>query len=254
MNGADKVYPSANPSAVNGAAASFPASKPQPPYQRPPYRPPPPPKRRRDGRSCCCKCCLWTTFIIVLILLIVAVAGAVFYALYRPHRPSFTVTSLQLTRFNLTDTALTSAFNVSIGARNPNSKISFFYDDISVTVLSGGVDIGDGTFPAFSQGKKNVTALKSVITKSIDPTSAGIDVTSLKSSFKSRSLPIEIRLETKVKAKAGKIKTKKIGIRVTCYGIRVSVPTGNTTTSVTTTNMTCKVDPRVKVIKWHVTL
>ncbi|KAK6153593.1 hypothetical protein DH2020_013232 [Rehmannia glutinosa] len=259
----DRVYPSTKP-AANGAAAAapastngaanptFPANKAQL-YNaaRPAYRPQPPP-RRRHRRGCCCSCCLWTTLIVLLVLLLAAIAGAVFYVLYRPHRPSFSVAALHLSRFNLTDTTYTSDFNITLTARNRNSKITFLYDQISVKVLSGDVDIGDGTFPSFTQGKKNVTTLRTVISSSNTPFEEGTDLTALKSSVRSRNLPLKIQLDTKVKAKIGKIKTKKLTIRVICDGIRISIPTGKTASVATTSKVKCKVDPRVKIIKWTV--
>lgn len=254
----DKVYPSAKPAtdapaAMNGGAnPAFPANKAQL-YNatRPAYRPQPPP-RRRHRRGCCCSFCLCTTLVILFILLIAAIAGAVFYVLYRPHRPSFSVNSLQLSRFNLTDTSLNAAFNLSLTARNPNKKITFFYDQISVKILSGDVDIGDGSFPGFTHGRKNVTTLRTAISSSNSPFPAGTDLSQLKSSFKSKTLPLKIQLETKVKVKVAKIKTKNLKIRVICDGIKVPIPTGKTATTAATSNVKCKVDPRIKIIKWTV--
>ncbi|KAI3463269.1 hypothetical protein Pfo_019932 [Paulownia fortunei] len=259
----DRVYPSTKPTAHGGAAPApaaangaanptFPANKAQL-YNatRPAYRPQPPP-RRRHRRGCCCSCCLWTTLLILLILLLAAIAGAVFYVIYRPHRPSFSVSSLQLSKFNLTDTTVTSAFNFTLTARNRNSKITFFYDQISVKILSGDVDIGDGSFPGFTHSKKNVTTLRTVISSSNTPFPDGTDISQLKSSLKSKNLPLKIQLETKVKAKIGKIQTKRLRIRVTCDGIKVSIPTGKTASVATTSKVKCKVDPRIKIIKWTV--
>ncbi|PIN04792.1 hypothetical protein CDL12_18093 [Handroanthus impetiginosus] len=258
----DKIYPSAKPAkpAANGATAvangganpTFPTTKAQL-YNatRPAYRPQPPP-RRRHSRGCCCSCCLWTTLLILLLLLLAAIAGAVFYVLYRPHRPSFSVSSLQLSRFNLTDRSLNSAFNFSLTARNPNKKISFSYDQITVKIFSGDIDIGDGVFPGFIHGRKNVTTMRTVVSSSNNPFPDGTDISPLKSSLKSKNLPLKIQLDTKVKVKIGKINTKKLKIRVTCDGIKISTPTGKTATLAKTSNVKCKVDPRVKIIKWTV--
>lgn len=257
----DRVYPSAKPTAngadappaANGAAnPAFPANKSQL-YNttRPAYRPQPPP-RRRHRRGCCCSCCLWTTLLILILLLLIAIAGVVFYVLYRPHRPSFAVNSLQLSRFNLTDRSLTSSFNFSITARNPNKKITFDYDEISVKFLSGDLEIADGSIPGFTHGRKNVTTLRTVVSSSKQQFPDGTDIAPLKSSLKSRNLPIQIQLETKLKVKAGKIKTKKLKIRVTCDGIKISIPTGKTATVAATSHVKCKVDPRIKIIKWTV--
>ncbi|KAG6428897.1 hypothetical protein SASPL_106936 [Salvia splendens] len=256
----DKVHPSAKPAANGGAPAAangeanpaFPANKAQL-YNssRPAYRPPPPPKRGHR-RSCLCSCCLWSTIAILLILLLAAIAGAAIYVLYRPQRPSFAVNSIQLSRFNLTDNSITSSFNLSVTARNPNKKLTFFYDSIAVKFISGDLDIADGSFPGFTHGRRNVTTLKSVVSSSKNQIADGADTTQLKSSLKNRSLPLKIQLDTKVKVKIGGIKTKNLRIRVTCDGIKISIPNGKTATSATTSHVKCKVDPRIKIIKWTV--
>ncbi|XP_051147480.1 NDR1/HIN1-like protein 6 [Andrographis paniculata] len=257
----DRVYPSAKQAANGGGAAenggansSFPANKAQL-YNatRPAYRPQPPP-RRRSRKGCFCACCLWTTVAILCLIFLAAVAGVVFYIIYRPHRPSFSVNSLRLSRFNLTDTSVTSNFNISVTARNPNKKISFFYDPVTVRILSGDLEIGDGAFPAFAHARKNVTTLRAVVSSSNSPIPDGTDISSVKSSLKSKNLPLKIELETKVKAKIGKIETKKLKVRVICDGIKISVPAGKaaTATAAATTNVKCKVDPRIKIIKWTV--
>ncbi|CAK9179964.1 unnamed protein product [Ilex paraguariensis] len=261
----DRVYPSAKPAAngtttaaaavsnkANGGAPTFPATKAQL-YNttRPLYRPQPPP-RRRSGRSCCCRCCLWTTFTILLIILLAAIAGAVVWVLYRPHRPSFSVSSFQVSQFNITsssqDSQLNSKFNLTVSARNPNGKIIFLYDPITVSITSDGVDIGDGSFPGFVHGKKNTTTLRTVIT------SAGqsLDSTAVNSLKNKKSLPLKIKLDTKVKVKIGSLKTTKVGIRVSCDGIKTALPTGKSATTATTSDAKCKVDLRIKIWKWTV--
>ncbi|XP_027168352.1 NDR1/HIN1-like protein 6 [Coffea eugenioides] len=257
---ADRVYPAAK-AAANGTTTTAAAVNPTfPPTKgqlynnttRPVYRPQSLSKRRHS-RSCCCSCCLWTTLFIILILVLVAVAGAVFWVIYRPHRPNFSVSSLQLSHFNLTSTGVNSKFNFTLVARNPNKKIKFFYDPINVSVLSDGVDIGDGSFPSFEHGTKNTTTLKTVISssgQSLDAT----QISTLKSDLKNQNggLPLKVQLNTKVKVKVGGLKTKKVGIKVTCEGIKLAVPTGKAPTTATTSNIQCKVDLRIKIWKWTV--
>lgn len=203
----DRVYPSAKPTATNGNGAAanptFPATKAQL-YgaNRPTYRPQP--YHRRSRRRCCCRFCFWFILIILILLLLIGVAGTVFYLLYRPHRPSFTVTSLKLSYLNLTSSStLNSKFDLNVTAKNPNKKIDFSYDPTSISIFSGDVDIGDGNIPAFEHGKKNTTLLKASIV------SSGVALESdaekqLKASMKSKNgLPLKVKLETKVKAKMG---------------------------------------------------
>ncbi|XP_031117841.1 calcium-dependent protein kinase 28-like [Ipomoea triloba] len=80
------------------------------------YRPQPLPRRHK--RSCCCSCCLWTTFLVIL----AAIADSIFYVLYLPERPTFSVNSLHHSQFNLSATTLTSKLNISVSAWNPNKK------------------------------------------------------------------------------------------------------------------------------------
>ncbi|KAL7114070.1 hypothetical protein ACP275_04G097600 [Erythranthe tilingii] len=258
MTDRERVYPSsanggAAPAAANGGPSlAVPPNKAHP-YNaaRPVYRPKAPP-RRSHRRGCCCSCCLCTTLFIFIILLLAAIAGAVFYALYRPHRPSFTVASLSLSEFNLTDTAVTSAFNVTITARNTNSEIAFFYDQISVKIISGEIGIGDGIFPGFTLSKKNATNLRAIVSSANYVFPDGTDISSLKSSFNSRNLPVKIQMETKVKTKIGKIETKKLKIRVYCNGINIGIPNGKTASVAAISNLKCKVDPRIKIFKWTI--
>lgn len=248
---ADRVYPSARPAgaAVNGAGnPSFPATKAQL-YSnaRPAYRPQP---RRR--RSRCCSCCLWFTVAILVLLLLIGIAGVIFYVIYRPREPSFSVTSLKLSYLNLTSSSsqLNSKFDLTVTARNPNKKLVYLYDPISISIYSGDLDIGDGVIPAFVHGKKNTTVLKTSIgsnRRAVDSSAAS----DLRANMKSKGgLPLKVRLDTKVKAKVGGLKTPRLRVRVSCDGIRVSLPTGKTAATASTSKTKCKVDVRVKIWKW----
>lgn len=216
------------------------------------YHPQPTPRRRQScGRRgcCCCSCCLWITLVTVIVLFLasIAVTGAVLYALYRPHRPTFSVTSLTLSEFNLTDTSLTSAFNLTLTARNPNQKLTLVYDEISVKILSGDVRIGEGYFPGFVHGRENVTTLKTSVVSRSNSIIDGVDIFMLKSIVKSGDLPVKIELDTKFK-KFGKVKAKKLRMRITCDGIIISVPTNKTATFGRISKGKCQVDLRFKII------
>ncbi|XP_076881211.1 NDR1/HIN1-like protein 13 [Bidens hawaiensis] len=218
---------------------------------RPVYRPQP----RRSRRSCCCSLCLWLTFTLLILIILAAVAGGVFYVLYRPHHPSFTVSSLQVSQFNLTaSNQLHTKFNFTVTARNPNKKIEFDFNPVSVSIDSDRVDVGDGTIPAFVMPKKNTTRLKAVVSRSVQlDSNNNNDNNKLKSDLKNKkSIPLTIQLDTKVKVKIGSLKTKKVPIRVVCDGIRVTAPSGNATTTASTAGVKCKVDLRIKIWKWTV--
>ncbi|XP_039143618.1 NDR1/HIN1-like protein 13 [Dioscorea cayenensis subsp. rotundata] len=259
----DRVYPSAKPNphppppAANGAAAaggppSFPATKAQM-YgaTRPAYRPQPLSKqrRRRSRRGCCCACCLWLMLVIVALILLAAIAGGVFYVLYRPQRPTFSVSSLRLSTLNLTSNHLNSRIDLSVTARNPNRKLVFLYDPITIAASSSGIDIGDGSFPAFTHDTKNTTILKTALTSS----SQSLDSSTASDLKKKTTIPLEIDLETKAGVKIGSLKTKKIGIQVSCTGINVAVPKSKGKPSAADSpDASCKVKIRIKIWKWTV--
>ncbi|EPS62090.1 hypothetical protein M569_12704, partial [Genlisea aurea] len=257
----DKVHPSAKPPPplANGAAS---ASKPAfPPVKsqlynarRPSYRPQPPPRRQIHRRGCLCRCCLWTTLLIFVLIVLAAIAGGVFYLIYRPHRPSISVNSIRLSTFNLTDTSVISSFNISVTARNPNSRIAFIYDQTTVRFLSKGIDLGDGSLPGFTQGTHNATTLATVVTSN-NAAIGGTAVSELKSILKrKKNMPLEIRLYTKIRAKIGSVRTEKLGLRVICDGINIPIPSTKTPSSAAPSNTQCKVDPRIKIIRWALTL
>lgn len=130
----------------------------------------------------------------------------------------------------------------------------YIYDPITISITTNDdIDIGDGSFGSFVHGTKNTTVLKSAITSSnsnsqeLDDASAG----KLRSSLKSKNgLPLKLKLDTKVKAKMGALKTPKVGIRVVCEGIKVTVPKGKSATTGSISNAKCKVDLRIKIWKW----
>ncbi|CAA6675116.1 unnamed protein product [Spirodela intermedia] len=140
---AERTYPPSKPVSTNGApngsagggaGAAFPATKAQL-YgaTRPVYRPQAPkaapPRRRRGGAAAAA-----------------AAAYGIFYVIYRPHRPSFSVSSLKLSTFNVTTAdAVTSRLDLSVTARNPNKKLVFLYEPISISATTGDLAIGDGS-------------------------------------------------------------------------------------------------------------
>ncbi|KAG6740499.1 hypothetical protein NC652_039447 [Populus alba x Populus x berolinensis] len=273
----EKVFPSSKP-ATNGTATAntttTTASNPPNatankshlynPTSRLPYRPQPHTRRHRSrgGRNICCCCCFWTILTILLLLLLAAIVGTALYILYRPHRPTFTITSLRIHRLNLTTSAdssishLSTLLNLTIISGNPNSHISLDYEPFTVSALSdgNGVFLGNGSLPAFSLSKKNQTNFRNVVVSG----SNDLDVdalNSLRSDLKKKksadgSVMLKIEMDTRVKMKVGGLKTKEVGIRVTCDGIKGSIPKGKTPTVAVTTKSKCKVDLRIKIWRW----
>ncbi|XAR49940.1 hypothetical protein NMG60_11004126 [Bertholletia excelsa] len=235
----DRVHPSAKAPAANGGNLPLPAAKAHI-YNpaRPTYRPRRPPPRR--GRSCAGACCFWIILVVLLLLLLIAVGGAVFWFLYRPHRPTFSVSSLQVSRVKpASPTGPATKFDLTVDAHNPNKKLEFLYDPISISLMADGVDAGEGSLPAFEHAAENTTRLRTNIMGSV------------KSDPKSKTnLSLKIQMESKVKVNVGGFKTKKVTIRVICDSITAAAPTGKKAMTATVSGSKCEVDLRVKIWKW----
>ncbi|KAI3414885.1 uncharacterized protein J3R85_015814 [Psidium guajava] len=250
---AEKIYPS-KPNPVGAATPNppFPATKAQL-YgaNRPAYRPQPP---HRHRRGCCCSFCIFLTLLVLALLFLAAILAGVLFLIYRPHRPTFAVSALKLSYLKVSQSSSTvsSKFDLNVTAKNPNKKLVYYYGRTTISVSSDGVDLGEGSFPSYVHGTKNTTLLKTSIAR--DGSGGAIDaapLAKLTSDMKSKNgLPLEVKLETKVKAKMGSLKTPGVRIRVTCVGIKVSVPSGNATATASTAGAKCKVLTRVKFWKW----
>ncbi|XP_051136960.1 uncharacterized protein LOC127255472 [Andrographis paniculata] len=270
----DRVHPSTKPAAAPTAApeAAPPpipnpsAAKTQSLYNpaRNPYRPAPAGRSRHKRRQfscrrCTCLTCFWSILILIAVLLLAAIAGAAFYALYHPRRPVFSVTAVKIAAFSLAtaaaddSTRLTAKINVTLAARNPNKKITFVYDPISVTVFSNSVNISSGGAGGFTNSPDGVAAVHAAVGVASQLLDADA-VKSLKSGMNRprKGLPIEIVADTTVGVKIDKVKMKKIGIRVRCDGIRGFVPKGKKVipAAANTAGAKCTVDLRFKVFKW----
>uniref|UniRef100_A0A0A9DJP4 Late embryogenesis abundant protein LEA-2 subgroup domain-containing protein n=1 Tax=Arundo donax TaxID=35708 RepID=A0A0A9DJP4_ARUDO len=210
--------------AANGVGPPRPAPPPMVPGRVPPppmYRPkpaqsrPPPRRPRRSARGWCCACCLWLTLVLVGLIFLGAITAGVFYVVYHPQLPTFAVTSLRLAALNVSDSdAVTSRIEFTVTARNPNDKIAFAYGDIAASFEADGADVGDGVVPGFLHPAGNTTVIRAAATAAaatVDPVQAA----ALRSK-KSHAMSAE--MDSKVGFQIGRLKSKRINVRVLCAG------------------------------------
>lgn len=103
-----------------------------------------PPKKRR---SCCCRCVCYTLCSLLLLIVVVGATIGILYLVFKPKLPDYSIDRLQLTRFTLNqDSSLSTSFNVTITAKNPNEKIGIYYEDGSkITVWYRETQLSNGT-------------------------------------------------------------------------------------------------------------
>ncbi|KAK1408643.1 hypothetical protein QVD17_40605 [Tagetes erecta] len=245
------------------------------PTNRHPYRPNPTTTthHRPRRRKYLCICCFWSILILLLLLLLITtIAGCIFYLLYHPHPPSFTITTLKITHFNLTTddttttTQLTSKLNLTFTIKNPNKKqITFFYTPFTITCSSHDTLIAQQSLTSpssttiFESKPNNITVIRSLLQANHVPleTETG---NMIRSDLKKKiGLRLKLVIDTEARVKVESLKTKKVGIRIKCEGIRSLVPkdgVGGKNSSVSlavaanVAGAKCEVDLRIKIWKW----
>lgn len=242
---AERVYPSNRPGVqnLNGAytkgqmyGAALPTSRPTPP-------------KKRRNRCCLCFLCL-VGFLLALILL-AGIAALVLWIIYRPHQPSFSVSTVQIPTFNVTkDSHLSYEFVLQMDARNPNKKVTFYYDAFSVKVSSGDLDLADGSVPGFFHGTKNTTAVK-VDLKSKNLALGASDAKKLKSAQSKGKITLDVDLQTRVRVKMGKWKSHKVRVDVKCNGVSAVISSTKKASAAANSDAKCKIKIKFKVFKWY---
>lgn len=223
---AEKVHPN-----IDSPPPSQPAAAPANTYiiQLPKdqiYRHPPPENaerikklsklnRRRGNR--CCRCLKYTLAAAILLFFILGIAAAVFYFVYKPESPNYTVDSIAITGFNLTSSRpISPEFDVSIRARNPNDKIGIYYEKkSSVQVYFSGDRLSAGVIPAFYQPTNNVTVFKTALRGNNIVLSRAVH-SELLTAQKGKKLPLRLNLKAPIKVKVGGAKTWTINVKVKC--------------------------------------
>ncbi|GLJ52112.1 hypothetical protein SUGI_1108430 [Cryptomeria japonica] len=172
------------------------------------------PKRRRTTFCCCLAWFLGSVLLIVAILLIIA---GIFYLVFNPRLPNYSVERLETRSFNFSrDSGLSSEIYISVLAENSNFRIGIYYKEDNILGFSfSGVQLCSGKFPGFYQGHGNVTLLEASLTGSNVPFSEELYL-GLVNEENEKKVPLEIGIDMPVRIKAGLLKLPKIIVRVRC--------------------------------------
>ncbi|KAK9285607.1 hypothetical protein L1049_024802 [Liquidambar formosana] len=183
-----------------------------------------PPKKR----SCFCKCLCWTVCLLLLQVIIVGIVGGILFLVFRPKLPKYSIDSLRITQFNLSnDNSLNATLDVAITARNPNKKIGIYYESGSqITVWYTGTQLCQGSLPKFYQGHRNTTILNVPLTGQTQ-NATGL-LSTLQAQQQTGSIPLNLRVNVPVRIKLGKLKLMKVKFRVRCRLVVDSLAADNT--------------------------
>lgn len=242
---ADRVHPTAPPSSSSTETSSKSnVGVPHPPNPEPSKPVPPPPATyviqlpreqifryppnenarkfrtsnlKKNRRSCCRRCCCFTLCLILLLIVAACVAAAVFYLVFRPESPRYTVDRIRMKGFNLTSTApISPGFDVSIRANNPNDKIGIYYlKDGAANVFYNDVKLCGGVLPSLYQPSNNITVFQTALKGSNIVLERAVK-TELLNAQKMSTVPFVLRVKAPVKIKVGSVKTWEINVKVKC--------------------------------------
>ncbi|KAK2979226.1 hypothetical protein RJ640_009624 [Escallonia rubra] len=183
-----------------------------------------PPRRRR---SCLGKCLCWMACLIILQIVIVGILAAIIYFAFDPKLPKYSVDSMRITEFNLSDgDSLSATFDVNITARNPNKKIGIYYEGGSrLSVWYTGTRLCQGSLPKFYQGHRNTTLLNLSLTGQSQ--NANNLLSSLQAQQQTGSIPLTLRVKAPVRIKLGKLKLPKWKPLIRCRLVVDSLAANN---------------------------
>ncbi|XP_061338112.1 NDR1/HIN1-like protein 10 [Gastrolobium bilobum] len=122
--------------------------------------------RHHRGRSCCC--CLFGFFWKLLIALIVlaGLAILIFWLVVQPRSFKFYVTEAKLTQFDYSNNTLRYNMVLNFTARNPNKKLSIYYDKVEALAFYEGSRFANSDvithMNSFRQYKKSTNPMSAV--------------------------------------------------------------------------------------------
>lgn len=158
-----------------------------------------------------------------------AIAGAIILITWlalRPRRPHFRVDSLSLSHFTLStnsSTLLTGNWDLRFTVRNPNHKLTIYYDAMAASLYYKGESISDTTVPPFVLGTREETAVKATfaaVSRYVDGwVVKGIN---LEKTVRG-SVNFNVRMAGWVRFKAGAWRGRRRFMRVYCGELPVKV-------------------------------
>ncbi|CAN8275853.1 unnamed protein product [Cochlearia groenlandica] len=211
----DPEAPQANPTAPLVPRGASRSEHGDPPNQR--SVPLAPPKKRPRRNSCCCRCVCYTLSILLVLIVVLGATIGILYLVFKPKLPDYSIDRLTLTRFTLNqDSSLSTAFNVTITAKNPNEKIGIYYEDGSkINVWYLQTELSNGSLPKFYQGHENTTVIYVEMNGQTQDAS-GLIVTLQDQQQRTGNIPLRIRVNQPVKVKFGKLKLMEVRFLVRC--------------------------------------
>ncbi|CAO2823988.1 unnamed protein product [Amaranthus hypochondriacus] len=162
---------------------------------------------------------------ILALVVVIGLIILIIWAVLRPSKPIFTLQDATLYSFNLTSPVqLTSIFQTTIVARNPNNKIGIYYDNLHVYANYHDQPISLSTLiPPTYQDSNEITIWSPFVQGENVPIASFIG-TQIDGEIQSGSVYIVIKIDGRVRWKVGSMIVRSYHIHVNCPAY---IPLGN---------------------------
>lgn len=141
--------------------------------------------------------------------MLVIVAACVFYLIFRPQVPQFSIDGVAVQGMNLTSSLSTISPEcaVSVSDDNGNNKIGIYYEKGSIVeIFYRDIKICNGALPVFYQPTNSVTRFQTVLKGNVVALAVS-DRRALVRAVAKRSVPLTLKLRVPLKFKVGSVKT-----------------------------------------------
>lgn len=209
------------------------------PGYRSPSLPPPAVYGRPRRRSSCSPCYILTVMFSILVILVIlsGLVVLVFYAVFEPRMPVYSVQNVRIAELNVTDRAggpisspsdlhdpvLNTDIAFTIRAQNPNSKLGIHYQNVSVYVAYQGTTFAQSQIAPFYQGSNSTTDVVADMKATNSPLSQS-QGQALQTAITNNDVPLFARITVKGALQIGSWTTPSMWIHVVC-NVRASPPT-----------------------------
>jgi len=164
----------------------------------------------------------YIAIIILALIIIVGLAVLISWLVVRPKNLQYSVEDASIHNFNLTDANhLYANFDFTIRSKNPNSKVSVYYDSIEVSVRYEDQTLATNAVQPFFQPHKNVTRMHARLTAQTVALYDSVPK-DLKLERSSGDIALDVFIRARIRFKVGLLKTKHRTLRVSCSPVLVN--------------------------------
>ncbi|XP_010557439.1 PREDICTED: protein YLS9-like [Tarenaya hassleriana] len=166
--------------------------------------------------------------IFMAVLLVLGFALFIFFLVARPRLPDVNINSVSVSRFIVSNSTISGEWDVQFQFRNPNSRMSLYYDDVDSGVFYRRSLLSESHLPPFDQGTKDQTAINATLST----VSNYLEGRLLDSMGRERAahgvVAFDLQLTSIVGFRYGAIRRRRF-VTVVCIGVAVNLRANSTT-------------------------